>query len=181
MDEPEAAQGGRDPHASGFTPLEALIARTRTCCLRPFRFFVSWQGVLTLAYTCVLPPRQLRTRGMHDTCKALSLRRCWHSSGIKDGLAYGAAKFTVARPPSAIAAGQWVQCNARSIQHTCCQQSNFALFRSRLTLKTIGGFALPPLHLPSFYRTSMRAQGLSAGADAAEARHRGHCRTRLKS
>ena len=54
MGDPAAAQGGRDP-AAGLTPLEALIAQTRQCCLRPFRFFVSWQGVLTLAYTCVSP------------------------------------------------------------------------------------------------------------------------------
>ncbi len=66
MDEPKAAQGCRGPHASGFTPLEALIARTRMCCLRPFRFFVSWQGVLTLAYTCVFSPRLPMSFGMHD-------------------------------------------------------------------------------------------------------------------
>ena len=66
MDESTAAQGGRDPHAASFTPLEALIARTRPCCLRPFRFFVSWQGVLTLAYTYVLPPRPRRSFGMHN-------------------------------------------------------------------------------------------------------------------
>jgi hypothetical protein len=47
------AAAGSDPaRSAGYTPLEALVADTRRCCLRPFRFFVSWQGVLTLAYTC---------------------------------------------------------------------------------------------------------------------------------
>lgn len=32
--------------------LEQLIAATPACLLRPLRFFVSWQGVLTLAYRC---------------------------------------------------------------------------------------------------------------------------------
>lgn len=30
--------------------LEYLVQNTRSCVLRPFSFFVSWQGVLTLAY-----------------------------------------------------------------------------------------------------------------------------------
>ena len=55
------AQGSHDAAAS-FTPLEALIAQTHGCCLRPFRFFVSWQGVLTLAYTCVSPPEWRTSR-----------------------------------------------------------------------------------------------------------------------
>lgn len=32
------------------THLEYLTANTQACVLRPFCFFVSWQGVLTLAY-----------------------------------------------------------------------------------------------------------------------------------
>ncbi len=32
------------------TQLDYLIANTQMCMLRPFSFFVSWQGVLTLAY-----------------------------------------------------------------------------------------------------------------------------------
>lgn len=32
------------------TLLESLIAETPRCLLKPFAFFVSWQGVLTLAY-----------------------------------------------------------------------------------------------------------------------------------
>jgi hypothetical protein len=52
MDELPAAAGSDPARSAGYTPLEALVADTRRCCLRPFRFFVSWQGVLTLAYTC---------------------------------------------------------------------------------------------------------------------------------
>ena len=37
--------------ADGLTALESLLAGTRTAKLQPFRFFVSWQGVVTLAYT----------------------------------------------------------------------------------------------------------------------------------
>jgi hypothetical protein len=32
--------------------LEHLLTRTAPCLLAPFRFFVSWQGVLTLAFRC---------------------------------------------------------------------------------------------------------------------------------
>ena len=46
---PAAAKEQGDSSA---TPLERLLARTPTCRLQPYRFFVSWQGVLTLAYTC---------------------------------------------------------------------------------------------------------------------------------
>jgi len=39
------------PRAAGPAPtLEALIGATPRCHLTPFSFFVSWQGVLTLAY-----------------------------------------------------------------------------------------------------------------------------------
>ena len=36
--------------------LEYLINQTPRCLLRAFRFFVSWQGVLTLAFRWGLPP-----------------------------------------------------------------------------------------------------------------------------
>ena len=36
----------------GGDALRALIARTPRCRLRPTAFFVSWQGVVTLAYRC---------------------------------------------------------------------------------------------------------------------------------
>ncbi len=84
MDELTAAQRRHDPQAGGFTSLEALIARTRTCCLRPFRFFVSWQGVLTLAYTCVLPPKQVARM---IPCIAFWLRFCCKCLGRKGSLA----------------------------------------------------------------------------------------------
>jgi hypothetical protein len=32
------------------TQLEYLVRNTQACVLRPFCFFVSWQGVITLAY-----------------------------------------------------------------------------------------------------------------------------------
>jgi hypothetical protein len=35
---------------SGETQLEYLCKNTQACVLRPYCFFVSWQGVLTLAY-----------------------------------------------------------------------------------------------------------------------------------
>lgn len=38
-------------HPDSLTALESLLASTCKCRLQPFRFFVSWQGVVTLAYT----------------------------------------------------------------------------------------------------------------------------------
>ena len=81
MGESSAAAGSDAPQSAGFTPLEALVADTRRCCLRPFRFFVSWQGVLTLAYTCAwsarISARMVLTRS-DDPCPfrcCLSLRQ----------------------------------------------------------------------------------------------------------
>ena len=32
------------------TPLEVMVKAAPSCYIEPFQFFVSWQGVLTLAY-----------------------------------------------------------------------------------------------------------------------------------
>ena len=47
------AGGSEDPKpllVRGGDALRALISRTPRCRLRPTAFFVSWQGVITLAY-----------------------------------------------------------------------------------------------------------------------------------
>jgi hypothetical protein len=36
--------------ADSAAPLEQLVSRTRACAVQPARFFVAWQGVLTLAF-----------------------------------------------------------------------------------------------------------------------------------
>lgn len=50
---PRAPGGATQPH------LEYLVEQSRPCVLRPFCFFVSWQGVLTLVYKGF--PQQLVT------------------------------------------------------------------------------------------------------------------------
>jgi hypothetical protein len=52
------------PRAAGDAPtLESLIRATPRCHLTPFSFFVSWQGVLTLAYRCVVEPVLMKEGG----------------------------------------------------------------------------------------------------------------------
>lgn len=38
--------------ATALSPLEELLSKTPTSFLQPYCFFVSWQGVLTLAFRC---------------------------------------------------------------------------------------------------------------------------------
>jgi hypothetical protein len=41
--------------ATAPSPLEELLSKTPTSFLQPYCFFVSWQGVLTLAFRCPIP------------------------------------------------------------------------------------------------------------------------------
>jgi hypothetical protein len=42
--------------------IDRFISETCTCVLKPYSFFVSWQGVLTLAYRCAVPLLLLATK-----------------------------------------------------------------------------------------------------------------------
>ena len=57
--------------------LEHLVAHTNTSVLKPLQFFVSWSGVLTLAYKCV--------------CMCVWLHACMHNCMVVgwQGIAYG--------------------------------------------------------------------------------------------
>lgn len=46
-------------------PLVAALEAARPCCLQPLAFFVSWQGVLTLAYSG-FPPALLGLKAAVD-------------------------------------------------------------------------------------------------------------------
>lgn len=53
------------------TPLEAVLAACPTCFLQPYVFFVSWQGVLTLAFSG-FPPALLELKGaISEACPEL--------------------------------------------------------------------------------------------------------------
>ena len=53
------------------TPLEALLAACPTCFLQPFVFFVSWQGVLTLAFSGFPPALVELKSAMAEACPEL--------------------------------------------------------------------------------------------------------------
>lgn len=50
----EAVHTPRSTVATAPSELEELLSKTPTSFLQPYCFFVSWQGVLTLAYRCSL-------------------------------------------------------------------------------------------------------------------------------
>jgi hypothetical protein len=53
------------------TPLEAVLAACHTCFLQPYVFFVSWQGVLTLAFTG-FPPALIELKdNIYEACPEL--------------------------------------------------------------------------------------------------------------
>eukprot|EP00955_Chlamydomonas_euryale_P095862 364965-Chlamydomonas_euryale.AAC.14 len=51
--------------------LDALLAQTPACVLMPCRFFVSWSGVLTLAYTGFPPALERLKRDLSDAIPTL--------------------------------------------------------------------------------------------------------------
>lgn len=53
------------------TPLEAVLAACHTCFLQPYVFFVSWQGVLTLAFTGFPPALVELKSNIYEACPEL--------------------------------------------------------------------------------------------------------------
>ena len=75
------AGGSEDPKpllVRGGDALRALISRTPRCRLRPTAFFVSWQGVITLAYRWhpTLKPYRAFFPGRASSCLRTGAA-CW--------------------------------------------------------------------------------------------------------